>query len=77
MAVPDHEQTMWEILKERSHNESGRTIRIARYANVHKKRATDITKHWEKHDLVRTHMNGARATLTKKGTEVSDLSEVL
>lgn len=80
MTDPD-EQRMWELLKEQSENEAGRMVPITLHAvsqigGLQKKRAKDITKHWHNQGLVEATSNGARAILTKKGSRVSDPSEV-
>lgn len=80
MTDPD-EQRMWELLKEESENEAGRMVPISMHAvqkigGLHKKRAKDITKHWDNRGLVLSTSNGTRAILTQKGSKVSDPSEV-
>lgn len=70
------EQRMWNILKDLSKNEVGRTVRIAQYSPVHKHRATDVIKSWDRQGLVVAMSNGARAVLTEKGAELDDIAEL-
>lgn len=71
------ERQMWEILKEQSDNEPGRTVRISKLAVdrtpvANKKQATEIVKSWDNRGLVNATQNGAQASLTQIGVTTDE-----